>query len=306
MPGNLPFRLLVYQRERFPLAAYIPITAAFTFSAATYSRAARGDGGLVPWPLLAVGALTSLVFFLMLRVLDEHKDAAVDLRYRPELPVPRGLVSLRELRCVGGGLLALVLLLNALVEPRLLLACAAVAVWAALMTREFFAPEWLRARPTLYLVSHMAIMPMIDAYTTGLDWIPAGARASGGLICFLIVTFLNGTLIEIGRKIRPPEEERQGVDTYTRVWGPRAAPIVWLLVLVSAGVMIWVSALFTRVALPTAAVVAVLVPLTALPAAHFLSRPSPKPARNIEKVSGLWTLATYMLLGLMPLLWPSK
>ena len=32
------------------------------------------------------------------------------------------------------------------------------------MTAEFFVPEWLKARPFLYLVSHMAIMPFIDLY----------------------------------------------------------------------------------------------------------------------------------------------
>ena len=87
-----------YLAERFPLPAFVPLITMFTFSSAAYSRMARGAGGFIPWPLLAVGALTSLGFFFTLRVLDEHKDADVDRRFRPELPVPRGLVSLRELR----------------------------------------------------------------------------------------------------------------------------------------------------------------------------------------------------------------
>src|SRR5260370_38008999 len=111
----------------------------------------------------------------MLRVLDEHKDAAVDRRYRPELPVPRGLVTLADLRWAGGGALVTVLALNALLAPVLLLPCLAIAVWAALMTREFFVREWLRAHPAAYLISHMAIMPMIDIYTTGLGLIAARA-----------------------------------------------------------------------------------------------------------------------------------
>jgi 4-hydroxybenzoate polyprenyltransferase len=237
------------------------------------------------------------VFFFMLRVLDEHKDAGTDQRYRPELPVPRGLVTLAELRWVGGGALIAVLALNALLAPALLLACLAIAVWAALMTREFFVREWLRAHPAAYLISHMAIMPMIDTYTTGLDWMVAGARPSPGLACFLVVTFLNGTVIEIGRKIRVPETEREGVDTYTGAWGIRAAPTIWLMVLLAAAFTAWLAARYSGAGSLTAVALVGLVPVTAFPAIRFLQAHSAAGARSIEKASGLWVLASYLLLG---------
>ena len=44
------------------------------------------------------------------------------------------------------------------------------------MSAEFFAPERLRTRPLLYLVSHMAIVPLIDLYATACDWMVAGAH----------------------------------------------------------------------------------------------------------------------------------
>src|SRR6186997_1556169 len=91
-PG-LARRFWTYQKERFPLAAYAPLVAVFTFSAAAYSRVLRGDPGFISLDLYLLGVCTSLVFFFMLRVLDEHKDALTDALYRPELPVPRGLVS---------------------------------------------------------------------------------------------------------------------------------------------------------------------------------------------------------------------
>src|SRR5947209_7128117 len=161
-PASLAARLWVYQAERFPLASYVPLVATFTFSAAAYSRLARGAPGFIPWPRFVVGVLTALVFFFMLRVLDEHKDAEQDRRFRPELPVPRGLVSLAELRAVGGAACVLVLLLNVVIAPVLLFGFAAFTVWAALMTREFFVRDWLRAHLGAYLVTHMLVMPMID------------------------------------------------------------------------------------------------------------------------------------------------
>jgi hypothetical protein len=293
-------RLGIYQAERFPLANYVPLVATFTFSSAAYSRLARGAPGFIPWPRFGVGVLTALVFFFWLRVLDEHKDAGTDRRYRPELPVPRGLVMLAELRWVAGGALVTVLALNTLLAPALLLPCLAIAVWAALMTREFFVREWLRAHPAAYLISHMAIMPMIDTYTTGLDWIAAGARPSSGLVCFLVVTFLNGTVIEIGRKIRAPETEREGVDTYTSAWGVRAAPAVWLAVLLAAAFTAWLAARSTGAGGLTAVILVGLVSVTVFPAIGFLRAHTAARARSIEKASGLWVLASYLLLGSGP------
>lgn len=300
-PG-LPARFLAYQRERFPLAAYGPLVLVFTFSAAAYSRLLRGEAGFIPLPLYAVGSLTALAFFFLLRVLDEHKDAGTDARYRAELPVPRGLISLAELRGIGAGLLGVVLVLNGLVAPRLLWACLAVALWAGLMTREFFVPEWLRARPTAYLLSHMLIMPMIDAYTTGLDWLAAGAKPQGGLWLFLVVTFLNGTVLEVGRKIRAPGDEREGVDTYTRAWGLRGAPLAWLAVLLATALTAVAASRCTGAGVGTALLIGGLFLASALAGVRFLRCPTPESARRIDLAGGLWTLAMYLVLGALPFL----
>lgn len=300
--GEAPLlrRFAAYQRERFPFAAYLPLVVVFTFSAAAYSRLARGAPGFVPLPLFAVGALTALAFFFLLRVLDEHKDADTDRRYRPELPVPRGLVTLRELRWIGGGALALVVVLNALAAPVLLWAVLAVAAWAALMTREFFVPEWLRAHPAAYLVTHMAIMPLIDGYTMGLDWLAEGVDPPGGLGLFLLVTFLNGVVIEIGRKIRAPAGEREGVDTYTSAWGTRRAPLVWLATLAATAATAWLAARHVGIGGAAAGILAVAALATALPALRFLRAPAEGPAKGIETAAGAWTLAMYLLLGAGP------
>lgn len=300
MRGALLHRFQQYQQERFPLAAYTPLTAVFSFSAVSYSRLLRGEPGFISLPLFLVGVLTALVFFLWLRILDEHKDRETDRRYRPELPVPRGLITLAELRRVGAIALAGVLALNAWIAPVLLWACLAVAGWAGLMTKEFFVGDWLRRRPTLYLISHMLIMPMIDAYSTGLDWLVEGRHPRSGIWLFLVITFLNGTLLEIGRKIRAPEDEREGVDTYTHVWGLRRAPQIWLLVLAAAAVLVGSAAAAIGTAVATGLLLLLLTPLTGYAAIRFLKSPTPRTARGIDRAAGLWTLATYLLLGAGP------
>lgn len=293
-------RFLVYQAERFPLGAYAPLVLVFTFSAAAYSRLLRGEGGFIPLDRYAVGALTALVFFFLLRVLDEHKDMETDRRYRPELPVPRGLITHAELRMLGGAALVLVLLLNALVAPRLLWACGLVAAWTLLMSREFFVPAWLRVRPTAYLVSHMLVMPLVDAYTTGLDWLAEGAAPRGGLWLFLAVTFLNGTLLEVGRKIRAPEDEREGVDTYSRAWGARGAPVVWAAVLAAAALTACLAAGAAYGGAAASVALAALGGACVVPAWAFRRTPTRRLAKRLDAASGLWTLATYLVLGALP------
>ena len=300
--AGLPARFWAYQRERFPLAGFVPIIAAFTFSSAAYSRLARGSSGFIPWNRFGVGALTALVFFFMLRVLDEHKDQDVDRRFRPELPVPRGLVSLGELRAIGGGGLAVAVALNALILPMLLVPIAIVAGWAALMTREFFVRDWLRAHPTAYLLTHMAIMPLIDTYTTGLDWLSVGRHLPSGLGLFLGVTFLNGMLIEIGRKLRAPDAEREGVDTYTRAWGLRRAPVVWLILLATAASLATMALRHVGSGALELGTIGLALLWAARAAVRFVRRPGTATATGVEQASQLWMFATYLALGTLPFL----
>jgi len=296
-PG-LPRRLGRYLAERFPLAQFVPLISLFTFSSAAYSRLARGAPGFAPWPTFAVGAVTAIVLFFLLRVLDEHKDEDIDRRYRPELPVPRGLITLAELRVVAWVAAITALALNALVAPRMLLLLVPALVWATGMTKEFFVRDWLRDHPTAYLLSHMAIMPLIDLYTTGLDWFAERSRAPHALVLFLAVTFWNGILIEVGRKIRAPGEEREGVVTYTAAWGLGRAPAIWIFVLALSAVTACVAARATTTATITTPLLILLAAGCAVPAVRFLR--SPERGRAIEIASGVWPFVTYLTLGSVP------
>lgn len=295
--GGLAERLWIYQRERFPLVAYATMVIVFTASAAYYSRFARGAPGFIPWDRFLVGALTALTFFAWLRILDEHKDAEIDRRYRPELPVPRGLVTRAELRRVGGAALGVVLALNLAVAPQLLGAIALIAAYAALMTREFFVGEWLRAHPAAYLLSHMAILPLIDFYTTGLDWLAEGVAPPAALGLFLALTYLNGIVVEVGRKIRAPAAEREGVDTYTAAWGLGVAPAVWVLVLILTALVAAAALLAVGAGGWELALLALFAIATAVPALRFLRAPRDALSRQIEAASAVWTIAMYLLLG---------
>lgn len=296
--ASLLQRLAVYQRERFPLAAYIPLIAIAATAGMAWSRAARGADGFVGLGRWGTGALSMLVMFFLLRVADEHKDAALDRVARPELPVPRGLVTLAELRAVGAGLALLVVALNAWVAPALLLPLLAVATWGALMTKEFFVAEWLRARHGLYLLSHMVVMPLILGYASAVDWRVEGGAVPRMLVVFLAATYTNGLVLEIGRKLRDPAAERPGVETYSAVWGLGNATALWMFTLSAAAMLTaWAMTLAELSAATSFALSALAASLLASPARALIAGRAGS-GKRIELVSGIWNLLAYVLLAL--------
>ncbi len=299
----MPSRWVTYQRERFPLAAHGPLIAAFSFSAVCYSSLARGDVQ-IPEPEVALVAFASaLVFFLQLRIADEFKDFEEDSRFRPYRPVPRGLVSLRELGMLGAGCAALQLVLALWLAPFLALILLVVWVYLALMSHEFFVRDWLKAHPVVYMWSHMLIMPLIDFYATACDWVTAGTGLPWGLFWFLCVSFANGIVIEIGRKLRAPADEEEGVETYSVLWGPRRAALVWLGAVCATAVLAAAAAARVDFLVPVAVLLAILIAAATFVVRGFIRAPVAGAGKRIELVSGVWTLLMYLSLGAAPLLW---
>jgi hypothetical protein len=293
-------RWLVYQKERFPLLAHGPLVLAFSFSAVSYSSLLRGQSGLPSGAHIFGAFLTALLFFLQLRIADEFKDFDEDSRYRPYRAVPRGLVNLKELGILGALAGAVQLGLALWLAPSLLPYLLLVWAWLALMTKEFFVHTWLKARPVVYMVSHMAIMPLIDLYATAWDWCAANAPSPHGLIWFLLVSFLNGIVIEVGRKLRAPEQEEEGVETYTALWGRKIAPAVWFGAVLTTAACALCAAWEIHFVLPVALVLSVLVALAAFASVRFAASPTQSHAKWFEPIAGVWTLCMYLSLGALP------
>ena len=296
-------RWIIYQHERFPFLAHTPLIGAFSLSAVSFSSLLRNDTDAPSFDRLLVAFLTSLLFFLQLRIADEFKDFEEDSRYRPYRPVPRGLVSLRELGAVFAIGAVIQLLLALRLETSLVVLLVIPWIYLALMTREFFARDYLKARPISYMWTHMLIMPLIDLYATACDWWVAGLRRPPtGLVWFLAVSFFNGIVIEIGRKIRAPESEEAGVQTYTVLWGRTVALQAWLGALILTGLFAWMAARQIEFGTPVAAILVLLLGAATIVAWHFLREPTPAHARPFEVMSALWTLMMYLSLGAIPII----
>ncbi len=294
-------RWWIYQRERFPILAHGPLIAVFSYSTVCYSALLRGQTSLPAGRSAVAAFLSALLFFLQLRIADEYKDFAEDARYRPYRPVPRGLVKLSELGFVAIAGAMVQLLLALWLSPALVWLLLLVWLYLGLMQKEFFVGDWLKARHAAYMGAHLLILPLVDFYVTACDWLVVGAVPSRGLAWLLIISFFNGAVLEIGRKIRAPADEERGVETYSALWGRMNAVNAWLAAMFLTAFGATIAARSIHFANVVAGLLGLLLTGAAITAWRFLRLPVAARARLLEGVSGLWTLLLYLSLGIIPL-----
>lgn len=291
-------RLRAYLAERFPLLGHGLLIASYYSSNQFLAEVLTRPGQPVRYDRSTLlGALTLFLFFFHLRVFDEHKDYAEDRRNHPERVLQRGLLTLHHLRRLGAGAIILGGALAAAAGGAAIVAWLACLTFSLLMLREFFAGAWLRRRLLVYAATHMLIMPllagMIFSFATGrYPW-----QAPGWFWLYSFVGFFVSFNWEISRKIRAPEEERDGVQTYTRLLGTYGAAWAVLAVrLVDTGL---VMAVAWHLGLGSWFYWA-LIALYAVCLVGFLDyrlRTSPASARRMESYAGLYIVAFDLLLA---------
>jgi 4-hydroxybenzoate polyprenyltransferase len=294
-------RWWIYQKERFPIFAHGPLIIVFCMALMFFSALQQDQFVLPGLVRICAAVITTLILFFQLRVADEFKDFEIDVKYRPQRPVPRGLVQLRELAKLAYAGAAIQFLLAVFIDVGLLPILVAVWAYMGLMTKEFFAPEWLRKHPAIYLLSHMLIMPLIAFYISAFDWLCVCRTMPQGMTWILSVAFFCGLVLELGRKIRIPRQEREGVETYSGIWGTGKSVIIWLVAIAAAvaayanaATLIGSSSLY--ISLGSAALLIGVLTLS-LFARRFDRGYTEIAAKIIEPSSGLVALLLYLGLG---------
>jgi hypothetical protein len=302
MKASLAKRLLVYQKERFPLLVHLPLIAAFSFSAIGFSQACRGVQGFIQPAAYLCCVFTNLALFFILRVCDEQKDKDDDAMYRTYLPVPRGLVTLAELNTIAVLLASAAIIANLIFFPTLLPFLVLASIFLLLMRYEFFIPKWLRGHQVAYITSHMIIIPLADMYASSYDWKLRAASYPVGMFLFFGVSYLNGLVLEIGRKMRVQDTEEYGVVSYTNLWGIKRAPLIWLGIVLLNGGLALLAAYYAGYKYYSYTLPAVTIAIAVLFSLQFIFKPTKSKAKSIEIISLAWALIMYLSLGALPLL----
>jgi 4-hydroxybenzoate polyprenyltransferase len=271
------------------------------FSLAMLTSTARlGDMTLPGLTVLLAATVSAFLFFVQLRVGDEFKDAPGDYCHRPHLPVPRGLVSLRELGwlALGGAIVQAALALW--LAPSMLLLLLLVWGYLLLMRYEFGIGEWLTPRPLAYLITHMPSMALIAGYVSAWIWLPAGAAPPAGLVWLLLLGIGGGLVIEFGRKLRAPADDEPGTTIYTVCWGPLGGVGAWL----GTMLLMLVSVRVGMAPLAGSAVLLVIPGVVWLGALlvswRFVWQQQHRLAAWFQPLSALWLLVLYSVVSMWP------
>lgn len=293
------FRLKAYLDERFPLGNHGLLIVAYYSSQQFLAKVLTAPEAPMHYDLRSLlGAITLLGVFFHLRVFDEHKDAEEDLRHYPDRVLSRGLVTLRHLKILGAVAIGAELVCAAIAGPAAVIGTLIVLGFSLLMLKEFFVRDWLKRHFLVYAASHMLIMPlmslMIFAFATGRPpW-----EAPGWYWLYSWVGFFVTLNWEISRKIRAPEEEIEGVDSYTKVLGLYGAAWAVLAVrVVDTGLVTLVG---LHLGLPPwfYAALVLLFAVCLVGFLRFRFRTSVRTARAMEKYAGLYIVAFDVILAI--------
>lgn len=291
--ANYFTRIGAWLSERFPLANGI-LSLVLFFAVAAVMQS--GELSLTAWTNWAGGMLLWGHFFV-LRIFDEHKDYQTDLRNYPDRVIQSGVVKLREIRLLGYIVVALQIAYSEYRGGGLgfpLYAWAAMFGYTCLMGAEFFVGEWLQKRLLVYAATHMLVMPLMAIWSCAL----AGAGGFDERVAVLaLLFFCAGFAYEIFRKIRAPEQEVAGIDTYSSILGFRSASALALAF--TSGFLLCAIALLPWARQPSAAAVALAIFLVlhlylAYKLFAFCKQPTAQGASGNEKLSGLYVV---VLLG---------
>ncbi|HEX8052708.1 MAG TPA: hypothetical protein VF517_06925 [Thermoleophilaceae bacterium] len=221
-------RMAAWANERFPLAGTAAMLLSLYFAALVYGRALAHEGAIE----VSSGDLGAFFavwgFFLMIRVLDEHKDYERDRVAHPDRVLQRGLVTLGQLRVLGAAAVAVQLAVSLLADGGV----GAVTLWwlaligfVALTAREFFVGEWLEGRLLLYVLAHLPLWSLAVTWMVQMGARPSSLPASAAWAA--VLGFLLPWGADLARRIAPSELQGPGATSYADSLGAgRAAALL--------------------------------------------------------------------------------
>ena len=204
--------------------------------------------------------------------------------FSPQRLLSRGVVTLGLLRRAAAAAILLEAALAWWLGSAALIAWAATLGFTLLMLVEFGVGRWLSEHLVLYAITHNPVVACLGVFA----WATTGAAFAPAFVGYLAAASLGSLAFELGRKIRLPDEEVAGVDSYSSVLGRgRAGALlagVSALALAAGAWTVWAVAGWAP------------IPLALLVASAPLALASALGAKKAKAVEGG---ATFLLLGIL-------
>ena len=313
----------IYLNERFPLGKNSFFVLIFTLSGYIYTSLLYNSKimylftngvkiGIFQYKIIALFIII-FMFFLQLRITDEFKDYEEDLKYRAYRPVQRGIISLKTLGKIGIATVIIQIMLAHVIDPEIIYFMIFVWIYMFLMAKEFFIKKWLTKRILIYALSHVVIMVFITLVIVEATQyiVPKNIfdvfilqrykhNVDFALIPLFALNYLNGIVLEIGRKTRKADEEEHGVQTYSKLWGRKKAVIVLSLLFIIEYffVILGLAHTYEKYFFFGGLTLLIILIVSIYFMVKFLKKDLS--GKIVETVSGLWIIFSSMSMGLLP------
>ena len=313
----------IYLNERFPLGKNSFFVLIFTLSGYIYTSLLYNSKimylftngvkiGIFQYKIIALFIII-FMFFLQLRITDDFKDYEEDLKYRAYRPVQRGIISLKALGKIGIATVIIQIVFAHAINSKIIYYMALVWIYMFLMAKEFFIKKWLTKRILIYALSHVVIMVFITLVIVEATQyiVPKNIfdvfilqryrhNIDIALIPLFALNYLNGIVLEIGRKTRRADEEEHGVQTYSKLWGKKKAVVILSLLFVIEYFLVILGLAHTYEKYFFFGGLTLLVILVV--SIYFMIKFLKKDlsGKIVESVSGLWIIFPSMGMGLLP------
>lgn len=233
-------RWVTFISERFDPISHFVMIALFVFAHYLVAHASKFVK-VAPHLIIYVG-LGTAVFFMKLRLYDEIKDYEVDVAKNPTRPLPRGLLEHFDVKkAIELCIILEVIFFTSCGMPAFISILMAIG-YSLLMYKEFFIPKLIRPHLTTYATSHTVVTFFLSlAIFSALSKFKF-FEMDTDFYYFSGMSWLLFNIFELGRKIYQPCEEREGVDTYSSIWGKfGAVMLVFVHALLAAYLALHVS-----------------------------------------------------------------
>jgi 4-hydroxybenzoate polyprenyltransferase len=294
-------RLWDYLGEMFPPALQIPGGLASFASVYLCLQALAGDEPTLTWRALG-GAVTVVLFALLMRVYDELKDVETDLRlgragdprYK-DRAVVTGRVRPDDIAFLRWLVTGLIVAVNLPLGRWPLAVFVPLFFLGWLSFRWFFWPA-MKQNLLLAFATHNPITPVVGVYIVAVYVQDFGAAGlTGWTIPLVVAAWFPIAAWETSRKVRHPDDETD-YQTYSKVLGWRAAALLpAFFVIGSAACLIAVSHAADLSWIYSAAV-GLVAALAVGACLRFRLRPSPA-AANLRPPADLFALVVHVGLG---------
>ena len=172
--------------------------------------------------------LAVFLFFFKLRLFDEIKDIESDAIHHPERPLPRGILRKDDIIRAVFIIIALELLLFSLYGLWALTSAVIAIGYSLVMYKEFFSKKWLRAHLTVYAVTHTFVVIFLSTAIFSALLNKPLTNLSPDLLYFSFGGWFLFNIFEFGRKTFARQEEKEGVNSYSKIFGRFGAVLLVL------------------------------------------------------------------------------